>query len=180
MKSEEEMVQSILLEELIKAYMTDKNIHPVINLVKDKSRLSEKVIAGLSTASRRLLRERKKLQVDSTGLLKRVKQGPDGSQRLQTVLPEQYRLLAIQELHSKMGHLGAERVTALIRERFFWPGMAAEIARYITHVCPCLKDKPPTRRKAAPMQPITTTFPFELVSIDFLHLEKSKGDMNIC
>ena len=175
MKSEGEKVQSIPLEELIKAQMTDKDICPVINLVKDKSRLSEKVMAGLSTASRRLLRERKKLQVDSTGLLKRVIQGPDGSQRLQTVLPEQYRLLAIQELHSKMGHLGAERVTALIRERFFWPGMAAEIERYITHVCPCLKDKPPTRRKAAPMQLITTTFPFEPVSIDFLHLEKSKG-----
>ena len=31
--------------------------------------------------------------------------------------------------------------------------MAAEIERYITHVCPCIKDKPLTRRKAAPMQP---------------------------
>ena len=90
-----------------------------MNLVKNKSRLSKKVMAGLSTTSRRLLRERKKLQVDSTGLLKRVIQGPNGSQRLQIVLPELYRLLAIKELHSKMGHLEAERVTALIRECFF-------------------------------------------------------------
>lgn len=175
MKSDGEKVQSIPLEEIIKAQVTDKDIHPVIDLVKNKSRLSEKIMAGLSTASRRLLRSRTKLQVDSTGLLKRVIRGPDGGQRLQIVLPEQYRSLAIQELHSKMGHLGAERVTALIRERFFWPCMAAEIEHYIAHVCPCMKDKPPTRRKAAPMQPIVTTFPFELVSIDFLHLEKSKG-----
>ena len=102
-----------------KVYVTEKDIHPVINLVKNKSRLSKKVMAGLSTTSRRLLRERKKLQVDSTGLLKRVIQGPNGSQRLQIVLPELYRLLAIKELHSKMGHLEAERVTALIRECFF-------------------------------------------------------------
>ena len=60
MKSEGEKVQSIPLEELIKAQMTDKDICPVINLVKDKSRLSEKVMAGLSTASRRLLRERER------------------------------------------------------------------------------------------------------------------------
>ena len=54
--------------------------------------------------------------------------------------------------------------------------MAAEIECYIIHVCPCMKDKPPIRRKAAPMQVIFTSFPIELVSIDFLHLEKSKGD----
>ena len=78
MKSEGEKVQSIPLEELIKAQMTDKDIHPVINLVKNKSRLSKKVMACLSTASRRLLRERKKLQVDSTGLLKRVIQDQMG------------------------------------------------------------------------------------------------------
>ena len=40
MKSEGEKVQSIPLEELIKAQMTDKDNYPVINLVKNKSRLS--------------------------------------------------------------------------------------------------------------------------------------------
>ena len=35
MKSEGEKVQSIPLEGLIKAQMTGKDIHPVINLVKD-------------------------------------------------------------------------------------------------------------------------------------------------
>ena len=85
--------------------------------------------------------ERKKLQVDYTGILKRVIQGPDASQRLHIVQPEQYRLLAMQELHSKVRHLGAERVTALIHEPSFWPCMAAEIERFINHVCPCTNHK---------------------------------------
>ena len=35
--------------------------------------------------------------------------------------------------------------------------------------------KPPTLKIRVPLQPITTTARFELIAIDFLHLEKSSG-----
>ena len=38
-----------------------------------------------------------------------------------------------------------------------------------------LKQKPPRQKIQAPLQPIITSSPFELVSIDFVHLEKSSG-----
>lgn len=37
------------------------------------------------------------------------------------------------------------------------------------------KKKMPKRQTRAPMQSIETTRPFQLVSIDFLHLEQCKG-----
>ena len=43
-----------------------------------------------------------------------------------------------------MGHLGVDRVLALIRERFFWPGMQADVEQYITQVCTCLRQKKTT------------------------------------
>ena len=58
---------SMPLEELLIVHKTYKDIHPVINLIKNKSRLSVKIMAGLSTASRRLLIEKKKLQDSSRG-----------------------------------------------------------------------------------------------------------------
>lgn len=39
----------------------------------------------------------------------------------------------------------------------------------------CLMSKKPNRTDRPPMVPIVTTQPLELISIDFLHLEKSKG-----
>ncbi len=74
-----------------------------------------------------------------------------------------------------MGHLGAERVLNLIRDQFHWPHMQREVEHYVTHVCRCLRSKRPNRVTRAPLTNITTTYTFEVVSIDFLYLEKCKG-----
>ena len=74
-----------------------------------------------------------------------------------------------------MGHQGAERVTELARDRFYWPHMARDIEHYIGSVCQCLKRKRPMIQMRAPAKRITTCSPFELLSIDFVHLERSTG-----
>lgn len=53
--------------------------------------------------------------------------------------------------------------------------MSSNIEHFVRHQCKCLKEKPPNRRVEAPLQPITTTYPFEMVSVDFLHFEACKG-----
>ena len=80
-----------------------------------------------------------------------------------------------EELHENMGHLGAGRVTDLARERFYWPFMRADITHYVTKVCHCLKQRKPTTHVNAPPQPILSTAPFQLVSMDYVHLESSSG-----
>ena len=74
-----------------------------------------------------------------------------------------------------MGHLGSERVFQLANQRFYWPGMRNDIEHYTTRVCQCLKQRRPHVPSRAPMQNIVTTQPFELISIDFVHLERSVG-----
>lgn len=117
-----------------------------------------------------LTKERKKLYIDNNGLIYRKTAA--GSQLL---LPKTFHPLVYKELHEEMGHLGVERTLTLIRERFYWPHMQRDVDHYVTKVCSCLKRKRPNKPTRAPLTNIVTTHPFELVAIDFLHLEPSKG-----
>ncbi|KAK2883193.1 hypothetical protein Q8A73_022126 [Channa argus] len=117
-----------------------------------------------------LVRQKSRLHMDSNGLLYRKT-----ASRTQLLLPKKYHQLVYKELHEEMGHLGVERVLTLIRDRFYWPHMQKDVEHHVTQVCSCLKNKRPTKPTRAPLSNIITTYPFELVSIDFLHLEKCKG-----
>ena len=76
---------------------------------------------------------------------------------------------------SSPGHLGAERVLQLACERFYWPYIQHDITHFVTRVCSCLKQRHPNISTLAPLQPVITNAPFELISIDLLHLERSSG-----
>ncbi|XP_064635212.1 uncharacterized protein LOC135492594 [Lineus longissimus] len=116
-----------------------------------------------------------RLHLDSDGILRRTCKLPDSRDCAQICLPEEYHQMIYEMLHRDMGHLGPDRVIALAQERFYWPGMGEDITRYIQKRCPCLKDKKPTVTRRAELKPIETTQPFELVAIDYVHLERSKG-----
>ena len=91
------------------------------------------------------------------------------------VLPRKLRRLAYRELHENMGHVGCERVLHLMRDRYFWPFMRQDITNFVTKQCLCVKQKKPIFHVREPLCPIESTAPFDLISIDFLHLEQSSG-----
>ena len=111
----------------------------------------------------------KKLKLDDDGILKR-----HVGDKVQLVVPNRWRFSILEQLHDRMCHLSTDRVLALARPRFYWPHMEDTIEKHISK-CACLKRNKPVRPVRAPLQSIVTTEPFELVSIDFLHLEKCKG-----
>ena len=121
-------------------------------------------------ATRQLLHEWKKLEIGPDNVLRRV----NGIHK-QILLPKKYHRLVYKELHEEMGHLGSDKVVGLARQQFYWLYMQANIEFFIGNVCRCLKQRAPVTKTRAPLQPIMTTSPFELVSIDFVHLEKSCG-----
>lgn len=118
--------------------------------------------------AKKLLHEWTRLFVSEEGLLKRRT-----TTYTQIVLPEQYKELVYRYLHCEMGHLGVDRVLYLARDRFYWLGMQKDIHSFITQVFKCNIQKKPTVHERAHMCHIPATSPFELVSIDYLHLEES-------
>ncbi|KAL6481039.1 hypothetical protein MHYP_G00091190 [Metynnis hypsauchen] len=61
------------------------------------------------------------------------------------------------------------------QERFYWPRMFGEIKAWWEQCERCCLRKTPTAGLRAPLVSIHTTPPLELICIDFLTLEKSKG-----
>ena len=121
-------------------------------------------------ATRALMREWNKLFIGKDRLL-RLK----SREFTQLILPRSFQKFIFQELHQDMGHLDPERVYHMARERFFWPNMYQDIEHFVTKVCPCLKQRRPSFIAREPLQSLTSSSPFDLVSIDFLHLEQSSG-----
>ena len=115
-----------------------------------------------------LLREWNHLFIDTDGILKRKT-----INHHQLVLPRKFRKIFCREFHQQMGHLGPERVVQLCRERFFWPQMQEDITHFVTKVCNCLKQRKPNVPIRAPLQSFVASSPFVLISIDFMHLERS-------
>ena len=95
--------------------------------------------------------------------------------RKQIVLPESLHNIVFVELHQKMGHLGSDRVEELSRQRFYWPCMRSDIEDFIRRKCPCVANKKPNRMEEAPLIPIESSYPFELVCIDYVKLDPCKG-----
>ena len=108
-----------------------------------------------------------KLFLEKDGTL-RQRSGP----HTQIVLPKSLRPLVYKEQHGDMGHLRVDIVVSLARERFYWPHMQQDIANFIYRRCQCLK---PHHTPREPLQPIITSAQFEVISIDYLHLERSSS-----
>lgn len=124
----------ITTSDLKLAQQSDPAINRVLELKCTGQRPSRRRITGEPRSTRVLLREWTKLEVDNDGLLRRRTKN-----HVQLVLPRCKRPLVYKELHQEMGHLGADRVICLARERFFWPGMQNDITHFVTKVCHCLK-----------------------------------------
>ena len=93
----------------------------------------------------------------------------------QLVVPKAHRHKAILGCHDDIGHQGRVRTLSLLRERFFWPGMQVEATQHIAKCPRCLKRK--STPHVAPLQPILVSQPLELVHLDYLTLEPSKGNI---
>lgn len=161
--------RQLTLEEILRAQREDPDISRILAYKKRGYPPSGGERKNETRTTSCYLRAWNKLHISADGILWRQTKS-----RLQLVLPTKFKQLVYQELHIEMGHLGADRVVDLARSRFYWPYMQEEIEYFIANKCHCIQQKKPQISPRAPMESITTTAPFEMVSIDFLHLEKSQ------
>ncbi|KAG7295105.1 hypothetical protein JYU34_022039 [Plutella xylostella] len=81
------------------------------------------------------------------------------------VIPEGFRQVILRELHN--GHLGVCKMTTQARSRFWWPGMAADVAAAVAACAVCARLRPAPPRAQLTPWPYPPE-PWHRVHLDFL------------
>ena len=66
------------------------------------------------------------------------------------------------------GHLGADKTLGWLRDRFYWLGHYTHVREWCRDCAVCASRKSPTPSRRAPLQPIATSYPLQLVATDIL------------
>ena len=161
----------------VKIQCADSNLSVIIKLIESGQLLKRKLHGKDSPDVKSLLRIRKNLKLTKDILYRKSYSDNSSSKKVlwQLVVPKAYRLRAVAGCHDDVGHQGRMTTLSLLRERFFWPGMQEEASQYLLKCARCLRRK--TTPQVAPMQSIYVTQPLELVHMDYLSLEPSKGNI---
>ena len=161
----------------MKEQRADPNLTVIIKLI-ESGQLQKRKQHGKDTPEvKSLLRIRKGLKLVKDILYRKTYTDNSSSKKVQwqLVVPKAYRSRALVGCHDDVGHQGRMRTLSLLRERFYWPGMQTVAIQHVQQCTRCLRRKTPSH--VAPLQPIHVTQPLELVHMDYLSLEPSKGNI---
>ncbi|MCG8034660.1 MAG: DDE-type integrase/transposase/recombinase, partial [Candidatus Thiodiazotropha taylori] len=152
--------------------LKDPSISKVLSFLKNGHCPSKEELVSENSEVVKYLRHWKNL-VLSDGILYRSTV-INGEPVKQLVLPSNFRDLVLKQLHDELGHQGQDRTLSLVRSRFFWPGFETDVQQKVKNCIRCISRKT-IPNPSAELVNIHSTQPMELVCIDFLSLERSKG-----
>ena len=161
----------------MKEQRLDPNLGVIIRLIESGQLFKRKLQGKDSTELKSFLRNKRCLKLNKDVLYRKSYSDNSTTKKTmwQLVVPKLFRERALSGCHDDVGHQGILRTLSLLRERFYWPGMQEEATQYVMRCSRCLRRKTPPQ--VAPLQPILVTQPLELVHMDYLSLEPSKGNI---
>ena len=161
----------------VKEQRLDPNLGVIIRLIESGQLTKRKLQGKDSSEIKSFLRNKKSLKLVKDVLYRKSYSDNSTSKKTlwQLVVPKLFRERALLGCHDDVGHQGILRTLSLLRERFYWPGMQEEATQHVLKCSRCLRRKTPPQ--VAPLQPILVTQPLELVHMDYLSLEPSKGNI---
>ena len=155
----------------------DPNLGVIIKMIESGQLTKRKLQGKDSSEVKSFLRNKKSLKLVKDVLYRKSYSDNSTSKKIlwQLVVPKLFRERALLGCHDDVGHQGILRTLSLLMERFYWPGMQEEATQHVLKCTRCLRRKTPPQ--VAPLRPILVTQPLELVHMDYLFLEPSKGNI---
>lgn len=151
---------------------SDVTISRIIELIKTGHKPTKRQISKESDDVKKFIREWDKLYIKQEVLYR--KSFINNESVSQLVLPDIYHEIALVGLHDDVGHQGRDRTLSLVKSRYYWPGMNKDVERKVSSCANCILRK--TRSiKSAELVNISSSQPLEILCLDYLTLEQSKG-----
>ena len=157
-------------ETLRQVQLADPVVGALLRGKEAGSRPEVTAFPALSKTVRRYLQIWEQLEVESGILCRRRRSDGVAPQALQTVIPDALTEEVLSDLHEGTmdGHLGADKTLGRLQERFYWPGHYSHVREWCRDCTVCASHKSPPASRRAPLQPITTSYPLQLVATDIM------------
>ena len=155
----------------------DPDIHPVVELVRQNRHHTYVAKESDPSGMRVLLKYRKDLVLKDGLLYRKVQLRNHDTVVFQFVLPASYQKRTVLACHNDMGHLGMEKTLGVLQDRFFWPKMGLDVRKHIRSCDRCTRFKQP--QEQAKMLVIETTYPLELLHMDFLTIGRPEDTRTV-
>lgn len=111
------LVPAISQDVLFLRFSELKTVCDIIRLNEKMTVLMNCIRNTVSKSTRNMLQEWNKIYFENGIMCRQT------NERKQLALPAKYKETVLKHLHDNMGHIGTERVLALVSERFYWPYM---------------------------------------------------------
>ena len=152
----------------------DNQIGPVLDWVRRGETPPKKEIYRVQSKwARKLLSQTERL-VLKEGVLHRLYVDRDLEYH-QLVLPQRFHSKVLRSCHDEMGHQGLERTLAILRERVYWPSMAADAANWVKGCRRCQIARGPYNEPDPQYGSLFASRPNELVCMDFVKMDKASS-----
>ena len=154
-------------EELSQMQKDDGSIRPIL---ESKLKGQKPILNELREANpiiKALQYQWDALEVVNNILYRRWKDNK-GETLYQMIVPEDMRLIVFDNLHSAKtaGHFGRDRTVESLKYRYYWPGIKADIARWIKQCDSCAKVKPGPGLGKSPLHQFRVNEVMRCVAVD--------------
>ena len=78
-------------------------------------------------------------------------------------------------MRNDAGHMGVKKALERVHNRFYWLFMSSDVEKWCLHCERCQRRRNPVPKVRAPLKPITTTRPYEVVGMDIMEFSKSNS-----
>ena len=148
----------------------DADLAPIIgHLIRDTSPPPWSEISNASVRTKILWARWTQLTLDQ-GIMYYQQRLPNDTLRMQLVVPGRLRREIFQQLHSSLtaGHLGRNKTTRRIKERFWWPKVKGDVDLWCKCCDQCASRKMPPGKRKAPLRQYQVGMPLERVAMDVI------------